>query len=98
MEWCPNYDDCGKCIKEWLDAKRETSVEKGQIRETNSHKWLIVAVNTNRDNCRMLSETGRIYDIPTDIVDTWKIITDETEEKFYDRVFINLYFNNCERN
>ena len=97
MEFCPNYDDCGKCIKEWLDAKREINVEKGQIRETDSRKWLVVAVNTNRDNCLMLNETGRICDIPIDIVNTWKITTDEIEEKFYDKVFYNLYLNNCER-
>ena len=97
MEFCPNYDDCGKCIKEWLDAKREIDVEKGQIRETDSRKWLIVAVNTNRDNCLMLNETGRICDIPIDIVNTWKIVTDEIEGKFYDRVFYNLYLNNHER-
>lgn len=93
IETCPDYDDCGKCIKEWLDAKRETSVEKGQIRETDSRKWLIVAVNTNHDNCLILSETGVIRYIPTDIVDTWEIVTDKTEEKFYDRAFYNLYLN-----
>ena len=98
MEFCPNYSDCGKCIKEWLDAKREINVEEGQIRETDSRKWLVIAVNTNRDNCLVLSEIGRIYDIPVDIVGTLKIITDETEEKFYDRVVYNLYLNNCERN
>ena len=32
-ETCNDYDDCEKCIKEWLDAKRETSVKKGQIRK-----------------------------------------------------------------
>lgn len=86
MEWCPNYDDCGKCIKEWLDAKREIDVEKGQIRETDSRKWLVVDVSTNHDNCLILSETGAIRYIPTDIVDTWKIVTDETEEVFCNRI------------
>ena len=97
IEWCPNYGDCGKCIKEWLDAKPKINVEKGQIREINSRKWLVVAVNTNRDDCLMLSETGAVQDISIDIVDTWEIVTDETAEKFYDRVFYNLYLNNCER-
>ena len=96
---CIVCDDgkCTKCITKWLDAKREIDVEKGQIRETDSRKWLVVAVNTNRDNCLMLNETGRICDIPIDIVNTWKITTDETEGKFYDKVFYNLYLNNCER-
>ena len=97
IETCNDYDDCEKCIKEWLDAKREINVKKGQIRETDSRKWLVVAVNTNRDNCLMLSETGRVCDILVNVVDTWKIVTDETEEKFYDRVFYNLYLNNCGR-
>ena len=90
VETCRDYDDCGKCIKEWLDAKREISVEKGQIRETDARKWLVVAVNTNRDDCLMLSETGAIQDISIDIVNTWKIVTDETAEAFYDRVFNKL--------
>ena len=96
---CIVCDDgnCTRCITKWLDAKREINVEKGQIRETDSRKWLVVAVNTNRDNCLMLSETGRVCDILVNVVDTWKIVTDETEEKFYDRVFYNLYLNNCER-
>ena len=29
---------CSKCIKKWLDTKRKTHVEKGQIREANSIK------------------------------------------------------------
>lgn len=90
IEFCPNYDDCGKRIKEWLDAKREISVEKGQIREIDSRKWLIVAVNTNHDNCLILSETGVIRYIPTDIVDIWEIVTDETEEMFYNRIIHNF--------
>ena len=90
MEWCPSYVDCGKCIKEWLDAKRETSVEKGQIRETDSIKWLVTSVDVDRINCSMLSEGGAIRDISTDVVDNWKIVTDETAEVFYDRVFNKL--------
>ena len=90
MEFCPNYGDCGKCIKEWLDAKRETSVKKGQIRKMDSIKWLVVTMSVNRDNCLMLSETGTIRDIPADTVDKWKIVTDETAEVFYDRVFNKL--------
>lgn len=97
IETCPAYDDCDECIREWLDAKRETSVKKGQIRKMDSIKWLVVTMSVNRDDCLMLSETGTIRDIPTDTVDNWKIVTDETEEKFYDRVFYNLYLNNCER-
>ena len=89
---CIVCDDgnCTRCITKWLDAKREISVEKGQIRETDSRKWLVVAVNTNRDDCLMLSETGAIQDISIDIVNTWKIVTDETAEAFYDRVFNKL--------
>lgn len=82
---------CTRCITKWLDAKRETSVKKGQIREIGSCKWLIVAVNTNHDNCLMLSETGGIRNILTDTVDTWEIVTDETEEAFLNRVSNNLH-------
>lgn len=89
-ETCNDYDDCEKCIKKWLDAKRETHVEKGQIRETDLIKWLVVIMSVNRDNCIILSETGAIRDIPTDVVDTWKIVTDETEEMFYNKVYDNL--------
>ena len=77
-------------LKEWLDAKRETHVEKGQIRKMDSIKWLVVTMSVNRDNCLMLSGTGAIRDIPTDTVDNWKIVTDETAEAFYNRVLINL--------
>lgn len=90
-ETCNDYDDCEECITKWLNTKRETNVEKGQIRETDSRKWLVVTMSVNRDNCLMLSETGVIRDIPTDIVDTWKIVTDETEEIFYNRVSNNLH-------
>ena len=92
MEFCPNYGDCGKCIKEWLDTERKPNVEEGQIRETDSHKWLVGTVSTNRDICGMVSETGEIRYIPTDIVDTWKIVTDETEEIFCNRIIHNFYF------
>ena len=94
IEFCPNYDDCGKCIKEWLDAKRKTHVKKGQIRKMDSIKWLVVTMSVNRDNCLMLSETGTIRDIPTDTVDNWKIVTDETAEVFYDKVMNILHNNN----
>ena len=90
IETCPDYDDCDKCIKEWLDAKRETSVKKGQIRKMDSIKWLVVTMSVNRDDCLMLSETGAIRDIPADTVDKWKIVTDETTEAFYDRVLNEL--------
>lgn len=82
--------NCTRCITKWLDAKRETSVKKGQIRKMDSIKWLVVTMSVNRDNCLMLSETGAIRDIPTDTVDNWKIVTDETAESFYDRVFNKL--------
>lgn len=88
-ETCNDYDDCEKCITKWLDTKRETSVEKGQVRETDSYKWLIV--NIYRDNCLMLSEGGAIRDISANIVDAWKIVTDETVEMFYNRVSNNLH-------
>ena len=82
--------NCIKCVTKWLEAERKPRVEEGQIRETDSHKWLVGNISINRDNCLMLSETGTIRDVPTDIVDTWKIVTDETEEMFYDRVFNKL--------
>ena len=82
--------DCIKCVTKWLETERKPRVEEGQIRETDSHKWLVGNISINRDNCLMLSETGTIRDVPTDIVDTWKIVTDETEEMFYDRVFNKL--------
>ena len=82
---------CSKCITKWLEAERKPNVEEGQIRESDSHKWLVGIINENRDTCGMLSEEGVIRDFPTNVVDTWKIITDESKEKFYDRVFINLF-------
>ena len=84
---------CSKCIKKWLDTERETHVEEGQIRETDSCKWLVGSVSENRDMCGMLSEKGVIRDFPTDVVDTWKIVTDETEEMFYNRAINNSYNN-----
>lgn len=39
----------------------------------------------------MLSETGGIRNILTDTVDTWEIVTDETEEAFLNRVSNNLH-------
>lgn len=90
IDFCPNYDDCAKCMKEWLDAKPKTNVKKGQIRKMDSIKWLVVTMSVNRDDCLMLSETGTIRDIPADTVDKWKIVTDETAEAFYDRVFNKL--------
>ena len=37
----------------------------------------------------MLSEEGVIREFPTDVVDTWKIVTDETEEVFYNKIINN---------
>ena len=67
------------------------NVKEGQIRETDSHKWLVGSISTNRDICGIISETGVIRYIPTDIVDTWKIVTDETEEMFYSKITYNFY-------
>ena len=93
MEFCPSYVDCTKCITKWLDAKRETSVEKGQIRETDSIKWLVTSVDVDRINCSMLSEGGAIRDYPTDVVDTWKIVTDNPIEAgaFFNSVSDDLH-------
>ena len=85
--------DCIKCVTKWLETERKPRVEEGQIRETDSHKWLVGNISINRDNCLVLSETGAIRDYPTDVVDTWKIVTDETEEMFYNRVMNNLHNN-----
>ena len=84
--------DCIKCVTKWLETERKPNVEEGQIRETDSHKWLVGIVSTNRDICGIVSETGEIRYIPTDIVDTWKIVTDETEEIFCNRIIHNFYF------
>ena len=84
---------CLECITKWLDTERETHVEEGQIRETDSIKWLVTSVNVDRTNCSMLSEEGVIRDFPTDVVDTWKIVTDEIEEMFYNRAINNSYNN-----
>ncbi len=83
--------DCIKCITEWLYAKRTPNVEKGQIRKMDSIKWLVVTIDANHDNCLMLSETGVIRDISADLVERWKIVTDETAETFYNRVMNDLY-------
>lgn len=78
-----------KCVTKWLEAERKPHVEEGQIRETDSHKWLVGSISENRDTCGMLSETGAIRYFSTDVVDTWKIITDETEEMFYNKIINN---------
>lgn len=90
---CLVCDDgnCTKCVTNWLDTERETHVKEGQIRETDSRKWLVGIINENRDTCGMLSEEGVIRDFPTDVVNTWKIVTNETEEMFYNRVLNNSY-------
>ena len=90
IETCPD-GSCTKCVTKWLDTEREkTHVEEGQIREIDSHKWLVRIVSENRDTCGMLSEKGVIRYFPTDVVDTWKIVTDETEEMFYNKIINNL--------
>ena len=84
--------NCTKCVTKWLEAERKPNVEEGQIREIDSHKWLVGIVSENRDTC----EKGVIRDFPTEVVDTWKIVTDETEEMFYNRVIKNSLYNNKE--
>lgn len=84
-----NDGNCTKCVTKWLEAQRVSNVEEGQIREINSHKWLVGIINENRDTCGMLSEEGVIRDFPTDVVDTWKIVTDETEDVFYNKIINN---------
>ena len=89
IKTCPD-GSCTKCVTKWLDTEREkTHVEEGQIRETDSHKWLVGSISANRDTCGMLSEEGVIREFPTDVVDTWKIVTDETEEVFYNKIINN---------
>ena len=65
-------------------------------RQIHINKWLVGIVSENRDTCGMVSEIGVIRDFPTDVVDTWKIVTDETEEMFYNRVIKNSLYNNKE--
>ena len=95
IETCPDGSRT-KCVTKWLEAERKPNVEEGQIREIDSHKWLVGIVSENRDTCGMVSEIGVIRDFPTDVVDTWKIVTDETEEMFYNRVIKNSLYNNKE--
>ena len=90
--------NCTKCVTKWLEAERKPNVEEGQIREVDSHKWLVGSINENRDTCGMLSEEGVIRDFPTDVVDTWKIVTDGTEEMFYNKAINNSLYNNKEIN
>ena len=90
--------NCTKCVTKWLEAERKPNVEEGQIRETDSCKWLVGIISENRDTCGMVSETGVIRYFPTDVVDAWKIVTDETEEMFYNRVIKNSLYNNKEIN
>ena len=92
IKTCPD-GSCTKCVTKWLEAERKPNVEEGQIREIDSHKWLVGIVSENRDICGMLSEKGVIRYFPTDVVDTWKIVTDETEEMFYNRAINNSYNN-----
>lgn len=87
---CPDCD-CIKCITKWLETERKPNVEEGQIRETDSHKWLVGSISANRDICGMLSEKGVIRYFPIDVVITWKIVTDETEEMFYSKITNDLY-------
>ena len=89
---------CTKCVTKWLETQRVSNVEEGQIREINSHKWLVGIINENRDTCGMLSEKGVIRYYPTDVVATWKIVTDETEEMFYNKAINNSLYNNKEIN
>ena len=78
--------------------KEKPNVEEGQIRETDSHKWLVGSISANRDICGMLSEKGVIWYFPIDVVITWKIVTDETEEMFYNKAINNSLYNNKEIN
>ena len=71
--------------------KEKPNVEEGQIRETDSHKWLVGSISANRDICGMLNEKGVIRYFPIDVVITWKIVTDETEEMFYSKITNDLY-------
>lgn len=50
-------------------------------------------MSENRDTCGMVSETGAIRDYPTDVVDTWKIVTDDSiaAEAFFNRVSNDLH-------
>ena len=88
IETCPD-GSCTKCVTKWLEAERKPNVEEGQIREADLHKWLVGIVSENRDTCGMLSEKGVIRYFPTEVVDTWKIVTDETEEMFYNKIINN---------
>ena len=81
--------NCTKSVTNWSEAERKPNVEEGQIREIDSHKWLVGIINENRDTCGMLSEKGVIRYFPTDVVDTWKIVADETEEMFYNKIINN---------
>lgn len=88
IKTCPD-GSCTKCVTKWLETEIKPNVEEGQIREIDSHKWLVGIINENRDTCGMLSEKGVIRYFPTDVVDTWKIVTDETEEMFYNKIINN---------
>lgn len=52
---------------------------------------MVGSISANRDICGMLSEKGVIRYFPIDVVITWKIVTDETEEMFYSKITNDLY-------
>lgn len=101
MDFCPNYNDCGECIKKWLKMERNPKVEKWQLRRDpyDGCFWLILYVgeeNGIHDWCIGLDEHGHVSKLAVDIVRTW-ILWDLDKEKnahdvdsFLERLLNNL--------
>ena len=101
IEFCPNYDDCGKCIKEWLEMERNPKVERGQMRRNpyNGCFWVILYVseeNGTHNWCLGLDEHGNVARLSIDVVRTWLLWNIDKEKnaddvnKFLERLLNNL--------
>ena len=70
-----DYDDCEKCIKKWLEMKRELDVEKGQIRwdTCRGRSWVILHANKKSNWCTILDKYGNVEKMAVGIVRTWDV-------------------------
>ena len=101
METCHDYDDCGKCIKKWLEMERNPKVERGQMRREpyQGNFWVILYVseeNGIHEWCLGLDEHGNVARLSVDVVRTWFLWDEEKEkndddvDKFLERLLNDL--------
>ena len=86
-------DNCLECFTKWLEIKRKTKAEKGQIRQyslVKSGTYALILMVTDTE-CLLIGEDGVTFKrLKSVIEESWTIRKDISIDEFVGKIFKNL--------